>query len=71
MNLDDILDATRDVAGAPDDVRDLVRTQTVSATQASVERIAHLSKVRIRRRRRVRVVAVGRPQRRSPSWRSG
>lgn len=59
MKLDDLLDATRDVADAPDTVRDRARAQTLSATQASVDRITYLSKARIRRRRLVRVVAVG------------
>lgn len=59
MKLDDLLDATRDVADAPDTIRNRARAQTLSATQASVDRITYLSKARIRRRRLVRVVAVG------------
>lgn len=59
MNLDDILAATRDVGDAPDGARDHAKAQTLSATQASVDRITYLSKARVRRRRLVRVVAAG------------
>lgn len=59
MRLDDLLGATRDVADAPDTIRDRAKAQTLSAAQASLDRIAYLTKARIRRRRLVRVVAVG------------
>lgn len=59
MNLDDIFEATRDVADAPDGARELAKARTLSATRASVDRITYLSKARVRRRRLVRVVTAG------------
>lgn len=59
MNLDDILETTRDVGDVGDGARDHAKAQTLSATQASVDRITYLSKARFRRRRLVRVVAAG------------
>lgn len=59
MDLDEILDATRDVADVRPSARDAAKTQTLAAAQSSVDRITQFSKIRIRRRRLVRVVAVG------------
>lgn len=59
MNLDDLLEGTRDVAGPSDCTRRLALEQTTAASQASVDRIVQLSHMRRRRRRLARVVAIG------------